>query len=493
MTHNNRVSVTGGDYYRPTVRSTQRLILLIVTISLTLLTGCSQVVRGEAVAAGSEVAVPAVERQPQSLPRGRVDPDSATFLSPVVGGTDSANDRFAARVATGVEQYWREEFPNQFGMPWQPLRGFVAADPGESANPPPCLSRSLDMTNQALYCPRLDTVAWDRTHLVPELRANYGDSAVIMALAHEIGHAVQARLGIDVAAQQREPQRYPTILLEGIADCLSGVTLHAVAQGRIAGLHTDPVDIDRALHGLLSFRDPVGRGTSHGAHGNGFDRASAFIGGFDDGAAACARMTVDDTTFTERPYRTVADASRGGNLSLNVLLGHLEPDVRGWFGRLSTTHGRERTDVRLLAGARCTVTGLNVPGAARLCPDSPVSGSYRTELAGAYQRYGDYAGGTVLVSRYALATLAALDRPVTGPEAGRTAVCLTGAYTGSLFAHGSDFELSPGDLDEAVDELLGQDLVAQDADGHAPAGDLGFDRIRQFRTGMLSGATGCGV
>lgn len=459
--------MTGGDCHRLSVRSNRRLFLLIVAILSLSVTSCSQVVQGEAVAARDEVAVPAADQQPGSRSRRPVD----TGLLPVRGGTDSADDRFAARVVTGIDRYWKVAFPAEFGAPWRPLRGFVAANPTEAANPAPCLSRALDLTDQALYCPRLDTVAWDRTTLVPNLRAGYGDSAVIMALAHEIGHAVQARVGIDAAAQQREPQRYPTILLEGMADCLSGSTLRAVADGRIAGLRTDPADLDRALHGLLSFRDPVGRAVVHGAHGNGFDRASAFIGGYDDGPDSCLRMTVEETTFTQRPYRSAADESRGGNLTLNALLTELEPDVATWFDRLGAARGYPKAH-------------LLGPGTATARPD-------RARLADTLRRYGDYAAATVLTSRYALAALAAMDRPTVGPDAARAATCLTGAYTASLFVGATDFHLSPGDLDEAVDELLSEDLAARDAEGRPAAGDHGFDRVRQFRAGMLNGAAAC--
>jgi predicted metalloprotease len=452
------------------VRSKRHLFLLTVVILSLSVTGCSQVVQGEAVAARDEVAVPAADQQPGGRPRGALD----AGLLPVLGATDSADDRFATRVVTGIDRYWRATFPAEFGAPWRPLNGFVAANPNEAANPAPCLSRALDLTDQALYCPRLDTVAWDRTTLVPNLRTEYGDSAVIMALAHEIGHAVQARAGIDTAAQQREPDRYPTILLEGMADCLSGSTLRAVANGRIAGLRTDPAALDRALHGLVSFRDPVGRATVHGAHGNGFDRASAFIGGYDDGPDSCLRMTVEETTFTQQPYRSVADKGRGGNLSLTALLAQLEPDVAGWFDRLSAARGYPKAHLlRPEAG-----------------PDVPARPD-RVQLAATVRSYGDYAAATVLTSRYALAYLAAMDRPTVGPDAARAATCLTGAYTASLFVGATDFRLSPGDLDEAVDELLSEDLAARDADGRAAPGDHGFDRVRQFRAGMLNGAAAC--
>jgi hypothetical protein len=117
-----------------------------------------------------------------------------------------------------------------------------------------------------------------------------------------------------------------------------------------------------------------------------------------------------------------------------------------------------------------------------------------------HDRLGDYASAELVASRYALAALDALGRPVQGASAGRTAVCLTGAYTRALLDRdpGDDpgrdgFGLSPGDVDEAVQELLDQDFAARDASGRAPSGDLGFERIEQFRAGTLGGPQRCGL
>ncbi|MDT7624727.1 MAG: hypothetical protein QOF99_5628, partial [Pseudonocardiales bacterium] len=70
-----------------------------------------------------------------------------------------------------------------------------------------------------------------------------------------------------------------------------------------------------------------------------------------------------------------------------------------------------------------------------------------------------------------------------------------GAYTRSLLDRNADggFGLSPGDIDEAVRELLDQDFAARDVTGRPPSGDLGFQRIEQFRAGALGGPAGCGV
>ena len=491
MHHNDPVSVTRGYHNHSTVRrSTLRVGVILPLIAL-FITGCSQVIIGTPVAAPDGMVMSAAGQVPNGPSRRSADP--AAGPAPVRGGTDSPDDRFAATVVTGVEQYWRQEFPARFGRRWPNIQDFMAADPHDAANLPPCLRQALDVTNQALYCPQLDSVVWDRTQLVPGLRSKYGEGAVVVALAHEMGHAVEDRLGIDESAQAREPAKYPTILLEGMADCFAGVTLHAVADGRIPGLSTDPADIDRALRGLLSFRDPVGLSMGTVAHGNAFDRASAFINGYDSGAGTCAGMTVTQSTFTERPYSSLADASRGGNLTLPVLLASMGPDVSAWFSRLAGDHGHPWSAPRLLSSDRCAVAGTDAQGPARFCPASLTVSASREQLDAVYRQYGDYASATVLGSRYALAALGAMDRPVLGPDAGRAAVCLTGAYTGQLLPQSTGFELSPGDLDEAVDELLGEDLAARDAAGHAAAGDLGLDRVRQFRNGALGGPARCGL
>ncbi|MGQ0481502.1 MAG: neutral zinc metallopeptidase [Pseudonocardia sp.] len=397
--------------------------------------------------------------------------------APVTGGANTPDDRFAAAVVAGVEQFWRTEFPARFGRPWRDIRGFLAADPADAANPPPCLRRSLDLSEQALYCPVTDSIAWDRAILVPELRRQYGDAAVVVALAHEMGHAVQDRIGVDVAAQLAEPERFPTILLEGMADCFAGVALDAVARGEVAGLSAEPVQVDRALQALLTFRDPAGTTARHASHGTAFDRASAFVRGYRSGARSCAAMTVLDVMLTERASAT--GPARGTRDQRT----RADADTRDWFARLTASRGHRLPSVALVSGVRC-------PPAS--CVPATVSVS-RGRLESMRRRFGDYAGATVVASRYALVSLSALGRPAVGPLAGRTAVCLAGAYTRTVLARGSGVTLSPGDLDEAVDSLLADDQAARDAAGHPPAGDMGLDRVHHFRTGVLGGPAGCGI
>jgi hypothetical protein len=111
-------------------------------------------------------------------------------------------------------------------------------------------------------------------------------------------------------------------------------------------------------------------------------------------------------------------------------------------------------------------------------------------LARIHDDVGDYASGTVIASRYALAAMAALGRPTTGAQAGTTALCLAGAYTGDVGNPGSEFSLSPGDLDEAVGLLEHDDSAARSTDGATAAGGA-YARIEDFRGGVTGGAQRC--
>jgi hypothetical protein len=251
------------------------------------------------------------------------------------------------------------------------------------------------------------------------------------------------------------------------------------------------------MRALLSFRDPVGAAVGTTAHGDAFDRASAFLDGYQHDAGTCGAMTVRNQVFTQRGYTSLTDAMQSGDLPLTDLLAGLGPDVDGWFGHLVTSRGRTwRTPLRSLPALRgCATSHLERQGPVRYCASTGAVSTSVPELARVHDGLGDYAGGELLASRYALAALAALGRPAHGPEAGRTAVCLSGAYTRSLFDRSGNggFGLSPGDIDEAVQELLDHDFAARDAAGQAPAGDLGFERITQFRAGALGGPGECGL
>jgi len=280
----------------------------MVGVVLLVVTGCAQTVTGRAS------AVPT--------------PGTAAIAAPPVGDPTD--------VTTVLQDFWRQAYPAAFGRPWRDIRRFVPVHPADRSEPtPPCVNHATDLDGQAFYCPTADAVVWDADGLLPRIRDEFGAAGVVVVLAHEVGHAVQTRLGID-AAQARDPARYPTILLEAMSDCYAGATMAYLAQHPVAGLSLGTEQRDTALRALVGFRDPVGIGPSDAsAHGNAFDRVSAFQDGWTGGPTLCAAMTVAGRAFTERRFGSAADQARGGNLPLAQLLAAVGNDARSWFAALA--------------------------------------------------------------------------------------------------------------------------------------------------------------
>jgi uncharacterized protein len=104
-----------------------------------------------------------------------------------------------------------------------------------------------------------------------------GDFAAAYVLAHEFGHAVQARL-----PAERQPKS--GIIRELQADCFAGAWSRAVAdQGML-----EAGDLDEAVVGIYSGRDVPGTPfTDPRAHGSGFQRIRAFGDGYEGGPREC--------------------------------------------------------------------------------------------------------------------------------------------------------------------------------------------------------------
>jgi hypothetical protein len=108
---------------------------------------------------------------------------------------------------------------------------------------------------------------------------------------------------------------------------------------------------------------------------------------------------------------------------------------------------------------------------------------------------GDFAAFAEVASRYALAVQKSLGIPLDDKNAGLRTACLTGAWAGVIrhrFTDGraEQLLLGPGDLDEAVAELLSPgSLIAADVNGNrVPAG---FARVSAFQVGFLQGSKVC--
>ncbi|ASU77839.1 hypothetical protein CDG81_05395 [Actinopolyspora erythraea] len=426
----------------------RRRIRLVVALLLVPLSGCGPLQEG-----------PTAER---GVVRRGV---SSSF----VFGTDSSGvDGLAATVVTDVQDYWRGEFRRSFGRGWHDLDGgFHSVDTtDEDAQPPPCASDVTELTGNAYYCAAVDAIAWDRAALLPVLRAHYGESAVVLVLAHEIGHAVAHRLGSAGAGS-------PPLVVETTADCYAGSYVRWVVDGDSERLRMDSAGLDSALRALISFADPVEREAD--AHGSAYDRASAFQDGYTDGPRVC-------TAAREFSGEWATGGGPSGNRDVPTLLGERVPAVREYFGELVRQRGARWNPPRVVDSdtAGCDGTGI-----VTRCGENVLAVD-RERLRRSTYELGDQAAETPLIGAFAAAALEGID-PSTRRSREFSVPCLTGVYTGHLVR---DTDRASGsDLNEAVRAVLSGDTTSRELFGTDTAS--GFEEFRAFRSGVAGTPESC--
>ena len=136
----------------------------------------------------------------------------------------------AQRAVDDVTDFWHETYPEVYGDEFQDLAGFYPYGPGTEM--PPCGPFDLayeEIADNAFYCPDDDIIAWDEGSLMPQLNEDFGAFTVAIVIAHEYGHAAQARFGT--------PDR--TVDLELQADCFAGAWTQRVADGGAEGFDAE--------------------------------------------------------------------------------------------------------------------------------------------------------------------------------------------------------------------------------------------------------------
>jgi uncharacterized protein len=194
-------------------------------------------------------------------PDGGVDRPASTE-------TDQRSDD--ERDAIGViDRYWQRHFPELTGRRYESPQ---VAGPYTGRSGPRCGGQA-SVPGNAFYCPSGDFLAWDEDLM----RAGYdriGDAWVYLIIAHEWGHAIQARLRrgqVSVAAELQ-------------ADCLAGASLlGAVADGELRLEQGDEEEIARTL-AVVADDFPW---TDQSSHGNAAQRTAAFEAGANNGLRAC--------------------------------------------------------------------------------------------------------------------------------------------------------------------------------------------------------------
>jgi predicted metalloprotease len=110
--------------------------------------------------------------------------------------------------------------------------------------------------------------------LFRQQEGKFGDAPVYAIVAHEVGHAAQARFRFDNEAGAAPPSH--TVAEEQQADCLSGATLAKAEQDGY--LTADPGDFEEIVNSFMALKEQDG-----GDHGNAADRLHAFEHGYNSG------------------------------------------------------------------------------------------------------------------------------------------------------------------------------------------------------------------
>ncbi|WP_235925917.1 neutral zinc metallopeptidase [Actinokineospora pegani] len=406
-------------------------------------------------------------------------------------------DRLAVNALSDIYDYWTIHMRADFGEQFEPVRRLASYDSDGKAITL-CGTSTKGLVN-AFYCGQDDSVAWDRGVLLPMLDKQFGPMSVVAVLAHEMGHAVQYRLG----EKSNISQSTPTIIKEQQADCYAGGFFRYVADKKAK--HFD-INTGQGLNHVLAtmffIRDPAGASaTKQGAHGLAFDRVFAFQAGFVEGPKRCARMDADEINgriVEKERNETEIKGSDDGDVDLAdaEVRSLLKASLKQAFG--DTGNHPEIT----YDGARCASGGSTPP--VSYCADNntvAVDTKAVQKIATPPKRgqepgvdgagIGDFAAFAEIASRYALSIQNTVGAPLNGEKAGLRTACLTGAWARFTDADGGrKLRLAIGDLDEAVAELLQDNsLIAADVQGkQIPSG---FARVEAFRVGYFEGDKGC--
>lgn len=253
-------------------RSVAALLVLAVGVLLPSLAGCSEDPLKPPKNSRSHATVAPPSGGPGAEDAGgptpgttipesaSVDPELVEDIISAVGLTDA---------------FWARHFADYFGGTYTSP---ALVDPetygvydGTDPNGPTCAGDLLGPGN-AFYCSPEDYVAFDST-LLEDGFAD-GDSWVYLVIAHEWGHAIQARVGSESTSVAAELQ----------ADCLAAVALFgAAADGDLIFEDGDQREI---AMGLVDLGDEV-PWTQAGDHGDSFQRVEAFDAGRTGGVEAC--------------------------------------------------------------------------------------------------------------------------------------------------------------------------------------------------------------
>jgi predicted metalloprotease len=411
-------------------------------------------------------------------------PDAADSVQ-IHGDASDPTNKIVIKAIADLQSYWGTEFPKLYGHDYTPVKGGFYAVTPSSGQFAPCAQAAADISGNAFYCSKADDVAWDIEQLLPSLRKRFGDFVIPVVLAHEWGHAIQARANF----------QGPTVVKEIQADCFAGAwAAHASKSGAFKASEDD---LDNALAGFLFLRDEPGtEKRDPQAHGSGFDRVNSFQTGFDNGPGACKGYKVGDPPVVEIPFNSAADVESGGNAPYDDIITGVPADLEDYWKQVfPKLTGQPWTPLQ-------PAKAFN-PAAAPTCGGQPTSDYVLfycvpedyvgfdavKAMPEIYDQGGDFAVATLIATQYGLAVLSHGGQDATNKLTSLRADCMAGAWAASILLEDrpeSAFKMSPGDLDKGITALIvfrgSGDVQRQ---GH------GSVRVDAYRDGVMNGAKAC--
>ncbi len=184
-----------------------------------------------------------------------------------------------AAAETVVNAFWAANWSNHFTGVYRPPT-VVGLYDGTRPGAPTCGPFTLDPYN-AFYCTPGDYVAWD-VNLLSIFYSHGGDAMTYLLVAHEWGHAMQARLVPEDVSIASELQ----------ADCLAGAALYGAQTNAFTtnpgsnALIFEPGDVEELGAALVAIADEV-PWADPSSHGDASQRTDAFSAGALGGIDAC--------------------------------------------------------------------------------------------------------------------------------------------------------------------------------------------------------------
>lgn len=442
---------------------------------------------------------PSTTTPPGTTAPATTAPDPSEVFSVSGERQSQPYDQALSAAIVDIQAYWRATFPTVYGAPYTDLAGGVWPVQPRVTGVPGCgepQTRFRDIQGNAFYCPEGDFMAFDDRDLFPGIYERYGSDVLAMIVAHEWGHAIQTRAGINAV----------TIVLEQQADCFAGSWIgHLAADGGPIAVDDDTLNV--AIAGMVSFSDEPGTTSDvDGAHGSGFDRVGAFQDGFTGGAAQCATYVTSPPPVIELPF-TQGDLQTGGNLAFDTIVPLTIKDLnRFWthvFADRGAAYAAPAGGLQPYPAAgpypSCEGTPSDAAfyqGRVWYCPAGDYIAYDQDALGGRVYDIGDFAVSVLVGNAWADAMQGRLGVQETGKQRSLDGDCLTGAWTRStLPAPDGDTDkeltLSAGDLDEGVIAFL-RFGAGEEGNQTDQVGTV-FDRVSSFRKGIMNGVAACGI